>query len=285
MAMGGDTNPPPRTPEGRWPTAAWWLVTALVAVTSTACSPPLPREYATPQAPPTAGEPNRPLSARALGELLPDWGRTVDDDVLVDYAGLKAAAITLARMPAAARHATIDMYSRTYCDLPWIAAHCDNSGSDREGRAHAWAEADFRRASGMYLLLRILFVLPTRYPASERERFTGWIRMPSRQGDEDDLLWPVHEDPGGRVLMVERCEGFKGRLEASVYRAMDEYDYFLSRYPMRTPAMLEALDIRPRHPASRRGPTIPHGTAVIAARVPGPSGVPTCTGSDQSTPS
>lgn len=271
--MNDDSNHSPKMRGGRRLTAARWLGTPLLIAASFACSPTPPREYVKPQLPAALVDPERLLSARELGDLLPDWSLTADEHMVVDYAGLKAAAIALARMPADARRITIIAYSRAYCDLPWIAAHCATGGVDRDGRDHVWPEADFRKASGMYVLLRVLFVLPARYPASEREKFTGWMRMPPRQGDDDEVLWPVHADSSGHVLLVERCEGFRGRVEASVYRAMDEYDYFLSRYPMRTPVMLEALDIRPADASEGVGNGKP-ASPRLGASPPSPSQAP-----------
>jgi hypothetical protein len=58
-----------------------------------------------------------------------------------------------------------------------------------------------------------------------------------------DLAWPVHADPRGRVLEIDRSRG-TGRHFS--YNALAEYDYFAKHFRMRSTAEIDALDIRGR---------------------------------------
>jgi hypothetical protein len=90
--------------------------------------------------------------------------------------------------------------------------------------AYSWAYcemkmADWGRASGMFLLLRVLFVVP--------------------EGDPFEAL-PM--EAGGRVLRIGLCCGH--RLTYGWYGAVGEYDAFARRFRRRSPAEIEALEIR-----------------------------------------
>ena len=170
--------------------------------------------------------------ADELADKLPDWSSTQDSSVNLDYESLKAAAIKFASAPFCVQSAVIETYSKEYCE---------------PGRTN------LPKASGMYLLLRVLFVLPTDYPKEDAERFSTWsypLREEALRTSKWDLSWPVHQKPGDNVLEIERCQGFPGgdNNTYKVYQAFDEFRYFrtpkVSR--MRTPAEIEALEIKSR---------------------------------------
>jgi hypothetical protein len=148
-----------------------------------------------------------------------------DPGVTIDFKGLKAAAIKMARAPVCVQRAVIESYCREYC-------RADNPGF---------------KASGLFLLMRVLFVVPSRHPASDARKHHSWshpynLRPPgSPVATEYDLAWPVYADPRGRVLEIDRVPE-KGRY----YSALREYIYFAERFPRRTPAEIDALEIRDR---------------------------------------
>jgi hypothetical protein len=144
---------------------------------------------------------NRTPKAKDLGELLPHWtrGRLEEGAPLgpADYMRLKAAAAALARAPEQEQRNVIAAYSWAYCET---------------------RIADAGRASGMFLLLRILFVVP-----------------------ETDPAWSMRAEAGGRVLRVGPCCG--NREFRYGYDPLGEYDAFASRFRRRSPAEIEALEI------------------------------------------
>ncbi len=71
----------------------------------------------------------------------------------------------------------------------------------------------------MFLLLRVLFIVP--------------------EGDQS----PLRAEASGRVLRVGPCCG-KDRGFLQWYVPLAAYDDFAKRFPRRTPAEIEALDIR-----------------------------------------
>jgi hypothetical protein len=167
--------------------------------------------------------------ANDLADQLPDWESTGDPSVTINYKGLKAAAIKMARAPECVRRAIIGSYCR---------AHCKTN------------HPDFSKASGMFLLMRVLFIP---HPTSDRgEKHDSWVRRSdlhspdSAMATEFDPAWPVHADPSGRVLEIDRCLGSSSHGSGIGYDALDEYDYFAKRFRRRTPAEIEALEIRGR---------------------------------------
>jgi hypothetical protein len=168
--------------------------------------------------------------ASELADELPDWSSTESSSANLDYEGLKAAAIKVASAPFCVRGAVIEAYSKEYCEP---------------------ARADLPRASGMYLLLRVLFVLPTDHPIKDAQMFSGWAhpaRDEAQRTSKWDLSWPVHANPRENVLEIERCQGFPGSGGYVRYWAEDELEYFAIKkhFRMRTPAEIDALEIRGR---------------------------------------
>jgi hypothetical protein len=162
-----------------------------------------------------------------LAEQLPDWSSTIDPSVHLDYSGLKAAAIKMASAPACMQRAVIEAYTNEYS----ILRH------------------DPTKASGMLLLIRVLFVLPS----ADRKSFlvsSNWshpVHKEKKSGKGWNYQWPVHANPHERVLEIERCQGvLDGR--PGVHGAIGEYDYFKNQFhfPMRSPGEIEVLSIRGR---------------------------------------
>jgi hypothetical protein len=199
--------------EPRWLLTSRLLVIALLAITSSGCCPSPTQPYTGMRVP--CGE---------LTDILPYWRVTAD--ARPDFAGLKTAAITLARASESERRAMIAEHSRAYCIL---------------------YETDQSRASGLFLLMRVLFVLPPRHPKSDTQVFGSFCRRDEwYTGSERDISWPVHEDPQRHVLEIDRIRGCFQTGYHRGYDALAEYDYFRERFDLRTPAEIEALTIRVR---------------------------------------
>jgi hypothetical protein len=93
----------------------------------------------------------------------------------------------------------------------------------REGIEGAAAE------TSLFLLMRVVFDLPEKAPASERRSFKGWINWPPAAPDGTvSLAWPLSWD-SGRPTLVAPYEGSEGPRSA----AAEEYRYLLERYPFR----------------------------------------------------
>ena len=211
---------------------------ALVAMTSLRCSPsPIPPASVPKIELDCSSGKWHPLPselralASELADELPDWSSTEDPSMNLDYEGLKAAAIKIASAPSCVQYAVIETYSKEYCE-PY--------------------RTDLPKASGMFLLLRVLFVLPTDlYPREEVHTFSGWshpIHAEAKKTSKWNLSWPVLAKPGENVLEIERCQGFPGSGTFKRYAAMTEFRYFRIEkvFRMRTPAEIEALEIRSR---------------------------------------
>jgi len=231
-----------------------WLVTAMPSV---ACSPCPPTWSA--RRPPTS-EPvaARLPSASELAECLPDWTKTIDRAVSPDYACLKEAAIALAGASERARRSLVEAYDQAYCQI-WLPLPPDYCAAIGGGWHDTWfgdgahtTRSDQPKASGMYLLLRVVFALPMRYPAGTAQKFSGFVTPRDNPPEKDAvpptepyLSWPVREDPDAHVLWIERCLGYRGTTYVSVYHAIDEYDHVsFAHFPMRTRAQIEALEIK-----------------------------------------
>jgi hypothetical protein len=150
----------------------------------------------------------------------------------------------------------IEAYSRVYCDL---SGHdfgvCGKSvltvGLDP--RVTPRPRANPHYAAGMFVLLRVLFVLPAHYPEADARGFSWWMQkwpaggLAARKAStERDLAWPVHEVAGGRVLLVDHFggPGYQMGPPSPYYLALAEYDWFAAHFPRRTPEEIDALEIK-----------------------------------------
>ncbi len=163
--------------------------------------------------------------ANDLADLLPDWQSTLDRSVQVDYGGLKAAAIKMARAPRCVHRPVLESYLRAY------GGHI---------------EYDDAKMSGLFVLMRVIFDLPTQYTGRDVQKH-GWWDRPSRKAGEGFFMsWPVREDPSGRLLEIDGCRGAVMAGGGLRYNPLHEYEYFAERFPMRTVAEIQALEIRGR---------------------------------------
>jgi hypothetical protein len=137
----------------------------------------------------------RTLYARELGELLFQVRGSFHPG---SNAKLKTAAIAMARAPEQERRNVIAAYSWAYCE-------------------HAYFP-DVARTSGVYLLLRLLFVVEGR----------------------DALV--AHVDPSGHFFDIEPSG--RATWPPYFYSALGEYNYFAAHFRRRTVAEIEALEIR-----------------------------------------
>jgi hypothetical protein len=161
--------------------------------------------------------------ANELAKKLPDWSSTVDPSVTLDYTGLKEAAIWIASAPECVQWAVIE-----------ASAPLDRSASPSKNPM----------LPGMFLLMRVLFVLPNPDP-STYFRSDSWSRPEKKTGGWN-YQWPVLVNPHEPILEIERCQGAPN--SRAMYGALSEFAWFKldRRFRMRTPAEIEALTIRGR---------------------------------------
>ncbi|HZF48096.1 MAG TPA: hypothetical protein VE093_05575 [Polyangiaceae bacterium] len=142
----------------------------------------------------------------------------------LNYGGLKTAAIKMASTPECVRRAVLKAYSERYGTPP-----------------------NLPKLSGMYLLMRVLFVLPSDHPTTSNVGiFTPWSRpvvMEAQQTKKWNYQWPVHVNPNGHVLEIERCQGTGEH--SGGYAVIQEYHWLRTerRFPMRSAAEIEVLKI------------------------------------------
>ncbi len=197
--------------------AARWLGIALLGLMASACCPHPPGFI--PRIPSECSAWDYKTSrheirafANDLADRIPGGETIYHSPTPVDYRGLKAAALKMARAPRCVQETVLESYRRAYADD---------------------LEYDISKSLRMALLLRVLFVLPT--------------RLPLDNGKHLDLAWPVHEDPSGRTLEVERHLEYLVPGYDRFYDPLSEYYKFIERrYRMRTPAEIQALEIRDR---------------------------------------
>jgi hypothetical protein len=143
---------------------------------------------------------------------------TVDPSVHLDYRGLKAAAIKMARLPECVQRAVI-----------------------REHNDHSMPP----KISGLFLLMRVLFVLPAdaRTTSGAHSDWQGPVFEAAKKTHRWDYQWPVHVHPEGGFLEIERCQNIASGYP---YQAVREFHEWTTKehFPMRSPAEIEALEIR-----------------------------------------
>ncbi len=149
---------------------------------------------------------------------LPDWSKTVDPNYRPDYSNLKIIALQFLSLAPQEQKAEIEAYSKRWC----------------------FPEFDLGKASGLYLLLRIVFVLPSKQPREKAKVFGSWLH-PSIGEDSPyfDLAWPVLANTEKQIMTVERCQGYAGR----PYNAAEEYAYFIQHFPLRAKESIEGYSI------------------------------------------
>ncbi len=154
-----------------------------------------------------------------IRDELPDWTSTVDPAVHLDYRGLKAAAIKMAGMPECVQRAVVREYPR---------------------------HAKKAKLSGLFLLMRVLFVLPSDRAGRGMSIYSSWQRPVWEAGEQTqrwDYQWPVHVHPERGVIEIKHCREI---VPGAHYHALMEFHAWMTEwhFPMRTRAEIEALEIR-----------------------------------------
>jgi hypothetical protein len=147
-------------------------------------------------------------------DRIPDWSASQEPGPVPDYEPAARTAAELAAADPEERREAIAAFSRAHC-LPRF---------------------ELDRASGLYLVLRLLFELPDAYPLDETKVFGGWVH-PSIGEDPFELAWPVRVDADARTFTVDRFRSYRGK----GYDAAGEYDYFSERFPLRPAQLLNEL--------------------------------------------
>jgi hypothetical protein len=153
-----------------------------------------------------------------LADRLPPWSKTIGPRYQPNYTGLTSIALEFITLPPEKRRAEVQAYSNQYC----------------------FPRFDLEKASGLYLLLRLVFDLPSQYPRQLVQVFGGWLH-PSigTESPYFDLSWPVKVEANTNVMTIERSQGYSGK----GYDAIGEYDYFVAHFPLRRQETLQKLKI------------------------------------------
>lgn len=153
-------------------------------------------------------------------DALPPWSASQETGASPDYGCLPALASRFVSLAPAARAAEVARYAQQHC----------------------FPRFDLPRASGLYLLLRLVFDLPLALPRDEAQVFGGWIHPSIGTPDEPFALsWPLVPLASGRRFAVQPFEGYFGK----GYDAEAEHAYFDSRFPLRDGATLERCEVVP----------------------------------------
>jgi hypothetical protein len=143
-------------------------------------------------------------------ESLPNWWKTIDPRESFDYGALKQSALLFAGLAPVEQRVEVKEFSKRYCV----------------------SNFDQARASGLYVLLRVVFKVPEDYPREDVRFFGSWSRFGANDDEADrvNLRWPVKIEGGPPVLTVLRFDGYSG----GVYDAVGEYNYFANRFKIRS---------------------------------------------------
>jgi hypothetical protein len=147
---------------------------------------------------------------------LPDWSKTIDDQHKPDYSALRPLSIQFVMLAREERRQEVKVYSERYC----------------------FPRLDLRKASGLYLLFRLVFKVSNAFPRQKSKVFGGWLHPSIDDGKKVfNLAWPISIDEVQKLIAVERFQGYFGK----GYDALAEYDYFVETFPVRTKDEIEEL--------------------------------------------
>lgn len=100
----------------------------------------------------------------------------------------------------------------------YLAAHADSQVAGDE--VSAWSK--------IYVLNRYYFAVPATEERGEVKVFGGWSGMP-QEADRLGILWPLEEAPDKSL----RITGVLGGYFGPNYRALEEFDFFSTKYGRR----------------------------------------------------
>lgn len=85
--------------------------------------------------------------------------------------------------------------------------------------------------SKVYLVLRMMYILPQAMNSNNAKTFGGWIHPSIANGSNYNMSWPiaVTQSPSGIVVNIDKYKGFIGR----GYNAAAELDYFNANFDKR----------------------------------------------------
>ncbi len=160
------------------------------------------------------------ISVIKLAEQLPDWSKSGNPKYKPSYEAIRSVALDFLELSPDARRAEIQEYARLYC----------------------FPEMNLPKASGLYLLLRVVFDLPSELPRDKAQVFGGWLHPSVGESSATfNMSWPVTVQPTKRSLAIQRFTGYFGRS----YMAFDEYNYFVKTFPFRARVVLEEYTFVP----------------------------------------
>ena len=154
-------------------------------------------------------------------ENLPEWSKTIDPRYKADWTNLKPAAQSFLRMSALEQKEAVAEYSKKYC----------------------FPKLDLPKASGLYLLFRVLFELPAGgMDRAKVSSFGGWLHPSIGEPGAYQISWPVTAtvEQGNLILTIDRFTGYSGK----GYDGAAEFDFLRSHFPFRKEAEIANLTLR-----------------------------------------
>lgn len=170
-----------------------------------------------------------------LFDMLPNWVQAdaATPMTMGDLVNLKDASVAFLKHVENGRAAGIENELRQY-----IESHCKPGESFNAGKA-----------SGLYLLLRIIFELPDLVPATEWQSFGGWYsvadeRAVKEKQESDDFhpSWPIYIARISNKLYVKSSDVPSPAASQPVYRIWDEYQYMRGKFKFRTSDYISGLE-------------------------------------------
>ena len=152
---------------------------------------------------------------------LPEWSKTIDSRHQADWSGLKPAALAFLKMSPEERKSAVAEYGKLYC----------------------FPKLDLPKASGLYLLFRVVFDLPlVGMDRSKASAFGGWLHPSIGEPGLYLISWPVEvtHEHGRMSVKIDRYTGYSGK----GYDAAGEFDFLRENFKLRDEAALQSMTVR-----------------------------------------
>jgi hypothetical protein len=154
-------------------------------------------------------------------EKLPEWSKTIDPQYKPNWSSLNFAALAFLRMSTEEQKDAVLEYERKYC----------------------FPKLDLGRASGLYLLFRIVFDLPPGgMDRAKASAFGGWLHPSIGESGPYRIAWPVEAamEQGRLVVSIDRFTGYSGK----GYDATGEYTFLRANFKAREQVKIEGMIVR-----------------------------------------
>lgn len=154
-------------------------------------------------------------------DKLPEWSKTIDPRYKADWSSLRPTALPFLKMSAKEQKDAVSEYSKKYC----------------------FPKLDLERASGLYLLFRVLFELPPDgMDRAKVSAFGGWLHPSIGESGPYRISWPVEAavEQGRVVVTIDRFTGYSGK----GYDAAAEFDFLRANFTFRDEAKIGSMIVR-----------------------------------------